>query len=69
MLKLEWVPLFETGIVVDSANVDAVLRELQLLREWMMGQVKYEDESQRIARLIDGIEDARTKPDLEIFVG
>lgn len=68
-LKLEWVPLFETGIVVDPANIDAVLRELQLLRPWMMQQVGYAHESQRLARLIDGIEAARANPDLEIFIG
>src|SRR5215471_18234767 len=67
-LKLEWVPLFETGIVVDSADIEVMLAELQLLRQWMTRQAGYEHESGRITRLIEGIEGARTKPDLEIFI-
>lgn len=68
-LKLEWVPLFETGIVVDSSNANAILEELHLLREWMAQRIGYEYESERISRLIDGVEQARTKPDLDIFIG
>jgi hypothetical protein len=68
-LKLTWVPLFETGIVVDSSNASAVLEELHQLRAWMAGRAGYQYEAERIARLIDGVENARTRPDLDIFIG
>jgi hypothetical protein len=69
VLKLEWVPLFETGIAVEPANVEAVVQELERLRAWMTQQTGYAHESQSLTRLIDGIEAARTNPDLEIFIG
>ena len=68
-LKLEWVPLFETGIPVDRSKVGVVLDELWRLREWMTQQAGYEYETERISRLIDGVEAASKRPDLEIFVG
>ena len=68
-LKLTWVPLFETGIVVDPSNASAVLEELHQLRAWMVQRAGYEYESERLSRLIDGVENARTRPDLDIFIG
>jgi hypothetical protein len=68
-LKLAWVPLFETGINVDSANAGVILEELDLLRRWMAQQTGYDYESERISCLIAGLEDARSNPDLESFIG
>ena len=68
-LKLEWVPLFETGIPVDASNASAIVEELQQLRQWMTQRTGYEYETERISRLIEGVENARTQPDLEIFIG
>jgi len=69
ILKLEWVPLFETGITVDPSNMDAVLGELGLLRQWMASRADDNYEVERISRLIDELRKARTQPDLDIFVG
>ena len=68
-LNLEWVPLFETGIVVDPSNATSVLEELHRLRQWMAQRAGYEYESERISCLIEGVEDARKHPDLDIFIG
>jgi hypothetical protein len=68
-LQLEWIPLFETGIPVDSSNVDHILTELDLLQHWMKERVDYEYEVERISRLIEELQKAKTQPDLEIFVG
>ena len=68
-LNLEWVPLFETGIPVDSSNVVPILRELDLLQQWMSERVDYAYEVERISRLIRELEKTRTQDDLDIFVG
>jgi len=68
-LMLEWVPLFETGIPVDSSNVDPILGELDLLRKWMTERVDYAYEVERISRLIHELQKAKTQDDLDIFVG
>lgn len=68
-LKLEWIPLFETGLVIDSSNASAVVDELRLLQQWMAGQSGYEYEMERITRLIDRLDSARSQTDLDIFIG
>lgn len=68
-LTLEWVPLFETGLVIDASNASAVLDELRRLEQWMTGRSGYEYEMERISRLIDRLDSARNQADLEIFIG
>jgi hypothetical protein len=68
-LKLEWVPLFETGIPIDASNASAVLDELRQLHQWMSGRSGYEYETERITRLIDRLDSVWAQPDFEIFIG
>ena len=68
-LKLEWVPLFETGIPIDASNAEAVLDELRRLHQWMAGRSGYDYETERIARLLDRLDSVRTQPEFDIFIG
>ena len=34
-LQLSWIPIFETGILIEKEDIPAILRELGLVKEWI----------------------------------
>lgn len=42
-LQLSWVPIFETGIVVEREDMSVILRELGLVKEWIDKNVRDTD--------------------------
>ncbi|MFD0589941.1 hypothetical protein ACFQZE_18330 [Paenibacillus sp. GCM10027627] len=50
-LKLQWVPLFSTGVDIEAVDLPDVLRELVRLKQWGQEQVPSDQRDQLLSRI------------------
>jgi hypothetical protein len=70
-LKLVWIPLFETGVPINSEDVNDILSELYLIKTHLAEQSCEASEAiaTRLNRLIEELESVAGKRDLDVYIG
>jgi hypothetical protein len=69
-LGLRWVPLFETGVVLESADLPDVIRELRAMHDWFVEHELDVSVVKRVDVLIDELMGLGSSvADVEISIG
>ncbi|MBC2283654.1 hypothetical protein [Listeria booriae] len=72
-LQLSWIPIFETGIVIEKEDTPVILKELQLVKEWMREHVRSVDTridlEKRLTYIIESIPRAFEDESIKLYVG
>ncbi|MBK5073795.1 hypothetical protein I2492_13380 [Budviciaceae bacterium CWB-B4] len=72
-LKLQWVPIFSTGVVVDQDDLLVVINELNAIRIWIMTHITNIENQKELLNRIDYIikklfEIVKNK-DIKLYIG
>lgn len=72
-LQLAWVPIFETGIVIEREDIPIILKEIKLVKEWIEKNVKNIDIKigieKRINYILETLPKAFEKENIKLYVG
>ncbi|MBM7689212.1 hypothetical protein BCR24_03735 [Enterococcus ureilyticus] len=72
-LQLSWVPIFETGIVIEKEDTPVVLKEIKLVKEWIEKNVENVDTKidlqKRINYILETLPKAFENEDIKLYVG
>ncbi|MBM7543285.1 hypothetical protein [Amphibacillus cookii] len=72
-LQLSWVPIFETGIVIEKENMSVILRELGLVKEWIEKNVRDIDAKIdleiRLDYILETLPKAFADENIKLYVG
>jgi len=72
-LQLNWVPIFETGIVIEKEDMPVILKEIKLVKGWIEKNVKNIDIKidilKRINYISENLPKAFEKENIKLYVG
>lgn len=72
-LQLSWVPIFETGIVIEREDMSVILRELGLVKEWIDKNVRDTDTKidleKRLDYILETLPNAFADENIKLYVG
>lgn len=72
-LKLEWVPLFQFGLVFDYERKEVVIQELERVKVWFLKNVGDKERAEwlieRVMTVIHAIQEILKDRKLRIFIG
>jgi hypothetical protein len=72
-MNLKWIPIFETGIVIEKEDLPSIIKELKQVEEWVLNNVKDSETSKalldRITYIINALPNAFDKNDIKLYIG
>ncbi|CAI3304033.1 hypothetical protein ACK4CS_16805 [Enterococcus gallinarum] len=72
-LQLSWIPIFETGILIEKEDIPAILRELGLVKEWIKKNVididTKIDLEKRINYILETLPKAFENKNIKLYIG
>lgn len=72
-LNLKWVPIFKTGIFIESEDKQVVSKEILLVKEWVIKNVSDLDKKMSLEERIDYILDSLSKifedKSIKLYIG
>lgn len=72
-MNLSWVPIFETGIVIEKEDLSLVLTEIMLVKEWIEKNVEDLKEKnnleERINYILQSLPKAFNDKTIKVYIG
>ncbi|SEO96990.1 hypothetical protein SAMN04488134_1271 [Amphibacillus marinus] len=72
-LQLSWVPIFETGIVIEKEDMSVILRELGLVKKWIEKNVRDIDAKmdleKRLEYILETLPKAFADENIKLYIG